>query len=167
MRERMTFSLALFVLELLDPHLQDVELLVNLLLMPLVIRADTMLCLLMAARPIIIAISLTMAPFRREEEVPNSTTGVLRPRSLLELREVRPVRVRRDLVVGVRDDGREMAHHRLAKMVRGPRSSRTSGRLSALRLGLEEATPGGSCLQRSLGGLTGEMRFDLPRLEQV
>ena len=109
----------------------------------------------------------TSALLRREEEVPDSATRVLRPRSWLELREVRPVRVRRSLVTRVREVGGEVVHHRLARTVRSSRSSRTSGRLGALRFGLEETTPGGGCLHRSLGSFTGEARFNLPCLDDV
>jgi hypothetical protein len=167
MREMMTFSLAFLVLELLDLHLQDVELLVDLLLTPLIVRMGSTLHQLVVVRPTLITLIRTRTLLRREEEVPDSATRVLCPRSWLELREVRPVCVRRSFVTRVREVGGEVVHHRLARTVRSSRSSRTSGRLSALRFGLEETTPGGSCLHRSLGSFTGEARFDLPCLDDV
>ena len=50
----MTFSLAFLVLELLDLHLQDVELLVDLLLTPLIVRTDSTLHQLVVVSEVIV-----------------------------------------------------------------------------------------------------------------
>ena len=163
----MMFSLAILVLELLDLLLQDVELLLDLLLTPLIIGTSASLRPLAVARQILVLKRWIVTLLGREEEVPHPAARILRSRGRLELRETGPVLGSRGLVAIGRDGGGEVVSHHLAMLLGSPRSGRTSGGFGTFRPSFEKATPGGGSLHRSLCSFTGEARFHLPCLDDV